>query len=134
MLVGISLYFTTSPLFSQIKQMFDVRVPIRDGIALSSDIWLPEKDGKYPAIVIRTPYLKTEWQMKYPEYGKYFAEHGYAFIVQDVRGRGDSEGKFNFLFQEEKTDTTQSNGLHDRHGATGKWERWVFRIWEVCSG
>lgn len=101
-LLCISLYFVSSPLFSQIRQMFDVRTPMRDGVKLSSDIRLPEKDGKYPAIIIRTPYLKTEWQMKYPEYGKYFAEHGYAFIVQDVRGRGDSEGEFNFLFQEGK--------------------------------
>jgi predicted acyl esterase len=41
--------------------MYDVRTPMRDGVELSSDIWLPEKPGKYPAILLRTPYLKTEW-------------------------------------------------------------------------
>ena len=80
--------------------MYDVRTPMRDGVELSSDIWMPEEPGKYPAILLRTPYLKTEWLQKHPEFGKFFAEHGYVFIVQDVRGRGDSEGEFNFLFQE----------------------------------
>jgi predicted acyl esterase len=69
--------------------MYDVRTPMRDGVELSSDIWLPEKPGRYPALLLRTSYLKTEWIQKYPEFGKFFAEHGYIFIVQDVRGRGD---------------------------------------------
>jgi putative CocE/NonD family hydrolase len=86
----------------QIRQLFDIRTPMRDGIELSSDIWLPAKPGKYPALLLRTPYQKTEMQLKYPEYGKFFAENGYVFVVQDVRGRGDSEGEFNFYFQEGK--------------------------------
>lgn len=91
-----------SPLFSHVRQEFDVRMPMRDGIALSADIWRPEPGGQYPAILIRTPYVKTEKQVRYPEYGKYFASHGYVFIVQDVRGRGDSEGEFDFFFPDGK--------------------------------
>ena len=101
-LLCIILILVTSSLFGQVRHKFNVYTPMRDGIELSSDIWLPEKEGKYPAILIRTPYLKTEWQLKYPEYGKFFAEHGYVFIVQDVRGRGDSDGEFNFFFSEGK--------------------------------
>jgi putative CocE/NonD family hydrolase len=96
-IVFISL---SSSLFGQIRNMYDVRTPMRDGVELSSDIWLPDKPGKYPAILLRTPYLKTEWIQKYSEFGKFFAKHGYVFIVQDVRGRGDSDGEFNFFFQE----------------------------------
>lgn len=101
-LLCIVLFLVSSSLFGQIRQKFDVRIPMQDGTELSADIWLPEKEGKYPAILVRTPYLKTEWQLKYPEYGKYFAVHGYVYIVQDVRGRGDSDGKFNFFFSDGK--------------------------------
>ena len=38
----------------RIKRMFDVRSPMRDGVELSSDIWLPDGEGKYPLILMRT--------------------------------------------------------------------------------
>jgi len=79
--------------------MFDVRSPMRDGVELSSDIWLPDGEGKYPLILMRTPYLKT-MVLEFPSLARFFAEKGYAFAVQDVRGRGDSDGRFNYHFQE----------------------------------
>lgn len=83
-----------------IRQLFDVRTAMRDGVELSADVWLPEAGGKYPVILLRTPYTKTMPEAKFPDWGAYFAARGYAFAVQDVRGRGDSDGKFNFFFQE----------------------------------
>jgi uncharacterized protein len=83
-----------------IRQIFDVRTPMRDGAELSADVWLPAADGKYPVILIRTPYVKTTDYLEMPSLGSYFAGHGYAFVAQDTRGRGDSTGDFNFLFQE----------------------------------
>ncbi|SDY32933.1 hypothetical protein SAMN05421736_101970 [Evansella caseinilytica] len=70
----------------------NVRVPMRDGITLSADIYRPKQDGEFPAIVVRTPYLKTTQAIF--ETGTYFAEHGYAVVYMDVRGRGDSDGVF----------------------------------------
>jgi putative CocE/NonD family hydrolase len=70
----------------------DIRVPMRDGITLSADIYRPRQEGRYPAIVIRTPYGKTTKAIY--ENGTYFAERGYAVIYFDVRGRGDSDGEF----------------------------------------
>ncbi len=84
----------------EIKRMFDVRTPMRDGIELSSDIWLPAGEGRHPLIVVRTPYQKTLRDMKGPEMAKFFAERGYAVAIQDVRGRGDSGGAFRYFFQE----------------------------------
>ncbi len=81
-----------------IARMFDVRTPMRDGVELSSDVWLPKEGGKYPLILIRTPYQKTG--ARYPKLARFFAERGYAVAVQDVRGRGDSQGSFGFFFQE----------------------------------
>jgi putative CocE/NonD family hydrolase len=71
---------------------FDRRVPMRDGVELSADVYRPCGDGRHPAILMRTPYLKTgDAQLKT---GRYFAERGYALVWMDVRGRGDSGGVF----------------------------------------
>jgi putative CocE/NonD family hydrolase len=83
------------------KAAFGVGIPMRDGVVLSADVWRPAEAGRYPAILIRTPYLKTDPDMQFPELGEFFARQGYALVAQDVRGRGDSDGKFNFFFQEE---------------------------------
>src|SRR5262245_12821277 len=75
---------------------FDLRIPMRDGVHLSADVWFPANSGRYPALLIRTPYLKTRQLFKFPEHGAFFASRGYVLVVQDVRGRGDSEGEYNF--------------------------------------
>ena len=77
-----------------------VTVSMRDGTKLIADLWLPAAPGKYPVITIRTPYgRRAEWTDA-KGIGEYFAGRGYAVLVQDVRGTGDSEGTFGFLFQE----------------------------------
>lgn len=69
---------------------FDRRVPMRDAITLSADVYRPDDNGRYPVILVRTPYLKTAEQL--PERARRYVEHGYAVVWMDVRGRGDSEG------------------------------------------
>ena len=69
---------------------------MRDGVELSADIWLPLEEGRYPLILMRTPYLKTRALLENPQFGRYFASRGYVWAVQDVRGRGDSDGEFGF--------------------------------------
>ena len=71
----------------------NVPVPMRDGVNLAADIYLPARDGKvavgeFPAVMERTPYDK---EGKVNE-GRYFARRGYAAVMQDVRGRFHSEG------------------------------------------
>ena len=91
----------TTPLTNYtVKSMIGVETTLRDGVKLVSDIWLPQEEGKYPVIIIRTPYGRSAAYMNYTGMGEYFASQGYVFIVQDVRGKGDSQGDFNFLFQE----------------------------------
>ncbi|MEI6310483.1 MAG: CocE/NonD family hydrolase, partial [bacterium] len=84
-----------------VYQRYNLRAPMRDGAELLADAWAPIPIGKYPAILIRTCYGKRQEEMKYDQLGTYFAARGYVFLVQDVRGCGDSDGIFNFLFQEE---------------------------------
>ena len=74
----------------QVKMMYDVRVPMRDGVNLSTDIFLPAAPGPFPAILIRTPYsnnIETGVQS-----ALFFASRGYAVVIQDARGRWDSDG------------------------------------------
>ncbi len=68
-----------------------VMVPMRDGVKLAADVFRPEKAGKYPTILVRTPYSRGPMGLIY---GHYYATRGYAVVAQDVRGRPDSEGKF----------------------------------------
>lgn len=64
----------------------------RQSVYLSVDIYRPKEEGRYPAILVRTPYLKTD--KKVVQSARYYVERGYAVIWMDVRGRGDSDGMF----------------------------------------
>lgn len=103
-----------------IRTLFDVRTRLRDGVELSSDVWLPAEPGKYPIILIRTPYIKTMPEINFPELAGYFAKRGYAFVVQDVRGRGDSGGEFDFFFQEDKDGYDTVEGLAAQSWSNGR--------------
>jgi uncharacterized protein len=65
-------------------------VAMRDGIKLATDIYLPEGAGPWPVILMRTPYNKGPLGLT----NKQWTGNGYAFVVQDCRGRFKSEGKY----------------------------------------
>jgi putative CocE/NonD family hydrolase len=81
-----------------LKIEFNRRIRMRDGVELSADIYRPEAKGRYPVILLRTPYTKTPTSTL--NTGKYFASNGYVFIAMDVRGRGDSDGTFRPYFND----------------------------------
>ena len=85
---------------AQFRVQFGVRIPMRDKVTLAADIWLPQKPGRYPAILVRTPYLKTLTLLGTTQLAQYYANRGYVYVVQDTRGRGDSDGEFDFFFPE----------------------------------
>jgi putative CocE/NonD family hydrolase len=89
-----------APVVAQVRQQFDVMIPMRDGVKLAADLWRPRDEGRHPVILIRTPYLKAPNFIDTPKLAEYFASRGYVVVIQDTRGRGDSEGDFNFFFQE----------------------------------
>ena len=67
----------------------DVQIPMRDGTKLAADIFRPKGDGRFPCILMRTPYGKPDEQSGE---AKGFTAAGYALVVQDCRGRGKSQG------------------------------------------
>lgn len=70
-----------------------VAAPMRDGVRLSADVFRPDAPGRFPVILIRTPYDKEAYG-KYSSFPDHAAKKGYVVIVQDVRGRYGSEGEF----------------------------------------
>jgi hypothetical protein len=72
----------------------DAAVPMRDGVRLFADVYLPQGDGPFPVILIRVPYGKRSEYTFMPALGRFWIEHGYGFVAQDVRGRFGSEGSF----------------------------------------
>ena len=43
----------------EVKIEFDRRIPMRDGVTLSADVYRPDAEGRFPVILSRTPYLKS---------------------------------------------------------------------------
>ena len=75
-----------------VDTLVDVKVPMRDGVNLSTDIYLPRGAGKVPAVLMRTPYGNNGEPMI--EKGRRLADGGYACVIQDCRGRWDSDGDY----------------------------------------
>ena len=73
----------------EVRLLHDQRVPMRDGITLSADVYLPLGANGLPTIVQWTPYEST--RERFVSWGVWFAQRGYAAVVVDVRGRYESE-------------------------------------------
>lgn len=86
---AVSAWAASQPTFTPVVRT-NVMAEMRDGVRLAADVYLPSAEGKFPAIVYRTPYDKRGVQGA----GMYFAARGYAVVAQDVRGRFKSEGDF----------------------------------------
>jgi uncharacterized protein len=70
-----------------------VYVPMRDGVRLATDVYLPASAGRVPAVLVRLPYDKCGRYTFMPAVAPFLLDRGYAFIVQDVRGKFRSEGE-----------------------------------------
>jgi len=74
-----------------------MRIPMRDGVRLSANVFLPSDRARAPVILERTPYGKGADIT--PLY-QAFVDRGYVVVAEDVRGRYESEGEFQPLEQE----------------------------------
>lgn len=68
-------------------------VPMRDGVRLATDLYLPEGPGPFPTVLVRLPYDKNGRYCWMPFLATHVIARGYAFVPQDVRGRFRSEGE-----------------------------------------
>jgi len=72
---------------------------MRDGVVLRADVLRPDLTGRFPALLLRTPYGK-EHEWREDTFPVRAAQAGYVVVMQDVRGRYRSEGVFDPYRQE----------------------------------
>ena len=89
-----------SPADYTVTETRDQRVQIRDGARLVVDIFRPDAQGQFPAVLCQTPYNKNGLATR----AKWFAERGYAMVNSDSRGRFESEGEWDPFSAQHKTD------------------------------
>lgn len=84
-----------------------LRLPMRDGVRLDTNVWLPAgaASGKasVPAILLRTPYKESVMGFRRLGVLRY-VEAGYAVVIQQIRGVGLSEGRFTFNSPHDRSD------------------------------
>ena len=105
-----------------------VRVPMRDGVHLATEIYLPkERSGPVPVIFWRTPYNFSELAGSNParpnarlKYALDAVRNGYAFVVQNERGKFFSEGEWEILGRPRTDGYDALTWLAEQPWSTGK--------------
>lgn len=81
----------------KISIQYDVEIPMRDGVLLRCDVYGPDDEKAYPAILLRFPYLKDSFDNNWGKLSPLpLARAGYRVVVQDCRGTGNSQGEMDF--------------------------------------
>jgi putative CocE/NonD family hydrolase len=105
----------------EIRMQKSVRVAMRDGVQLSTDLYFPVTPNvkeRFPAILIRTPYSKSQsWNVSD---AKRFAVHGYVVAVQDVRGKFESGGAYTVSAADANDGADSVAWLAQQEWATGR--------------
>lgn len=78
----------------QIRLDFNVPAAMRDGVILRANIFRPADEGHYPVLLVRTPYGKDFSAINTTHDALRLARAGYIVVIQDTRGRFNSEGEF----------------------------------------
>ena len=89
------------PASASLQVSTNVVVPMRDGTQLYADVYRPDGPGPFPVLLQRTPYNKTLARAMLDPLQA--AEHGFAVVIQDTRGRYTSEGAF-YAFRDDSRD------------------------------
>ena len=93
---------TPDPNIVKFKALTDadtmIMVPMRDGVRLATDVYLPkDKEGPFPVVFVKTPYNFNEVRGSSLAWGVEAVERGFAYVVQNERGRYYSEGEWEIL-------------------------------------
>jgi putative CocE/NonD family hydrolase len=97
-----------------------VRCAMPDGVELISDHYYPPNAGPNPTLLMRQPYGRDIASTVVYAHPVWFAAHGYNVVIQDVRGRGDSQGDF-YPFRNDAADGAATiRWLRTRSESNGK--------------
>lgn len=92
----------------------------RDGVRLDADIYLPDSSEKFPVLLMRQPYGKAIASTVVYAHPSWYAAQGYIVVIQDVRGRGTSQGKFELFCHEIEDGFDTVNWASQLPGSTGQ--------------
>ncbi len=108
--------------FADVELIPGVPALMRDGARLVADIYRPKGDGPWPVLLMRTAYGRDVASGLVYAPPAWYARRGFMVVVQDVRGRGDSEGSY-YPFRHEREDGYDSvqwaAGLDRSNGRVG---------------
>lgn len=98
-------------------QQLGLVIPMRDGIRLAADLYLPRAGGRWSTVLIRTPYNRKSGAL-----GTYrfFNSRGYAVLMEDVRGRYASQGVFGPTEQEGPDSSDTMNWISEQPWSNGR--------------
>lgn len=92
----------------------------RDGIRLDADVYRPHSSEKFPILLMRQPYGRKIASTVVYAHPFWYASQGYIVVIQDVRGRGTSQGEFKLFEQEINDGIDTINWLSQLSGSTGE--------------
>ena len=99
------------------REELGVTIPMRDGVRLAADVVLPPGAGRWPSVLVRTPYgRKSSVMAGY----QFFVRRGYAVILEDVRGRYESQGVFGDTVQEGPDGNDTINWISEQPWSNGR--------------
>lgn len=106
-----------NPSSSDVLEQFGLVIPMRDGVHLAADLFLPHGTARWPTILVRTPYnRKTPSTTSY----RFFARRGYAVVIEDIRGRYASQGIFGALDEEGPDGNDTINWISEQAWSNGR--------------
>jgi uncharacterized protein len=117
----------SSALFAQIikrntapadgEEQLGLVIPMRDGVRLAADVFLPHSGGRWPTVLVRTPYNRKSPGMRSYQF---FVYRGYALVIEDVRGRYASQGTFGPTEQEGPDGNDTINWIANQPWSNGR--------------
>ncbi|MDJ0715221.1 MAG: CocE/NonD family hydrolase [Prochloraceae cyanobacterium] len=105
--------------------MFEVKketasMQTRDGVRLDADIYRPDNSQELPVLLMRQPYGRAIASTVVYAHPSWYAARGYIVVIQDVRGRGTSQGEFKLFDREIEDGLDSVNWASQLPGSTGK--------------
>ncbi len=91
----------------------------RDGIRLDADVYRPHSTESFPVLLMRQPYGRKIASTVVYTHPIWYASNGYIVIIQDVRGRGTSQGNFDLFANEIEDGLDTINWVSQLAGSTG---------------
>ncbi|MEP2103818.1 MAG: CocE/NonD family hydrolase [Parasphingorhabdus sp.] len=112
---GVAPYLGDKPAYThEAGRTLNFRVKMKDGIALATEVFLPEGEGPWPTVLVRDAYSFNKYLFCHP-----LVRYGFACVHQDVRGRFGSEGKWQPFINEAEDGQATLDWLVDQDWQDG---------------